>query len=587
MKNLVAIGIVGVAAAGAFYIYQGGDSSSEQNPAILEAPVKVQSEADIKAQLTAPRETRVVQANEAQLAMDKMGLWVSEGNVDWAERSGSNGNYSFTDLNFEIDGESYAASNFEISGVRMAENEQPYFDAIQMSDVTLFADDVDKTGSVSSVIINMPDEVEMQPAFAAMDTEEVSSPLDYLEIAMTQEFDTAVPFPEIMIENFKTVETDEIYERNHDRFTATSSTDDLVVSKTVENTMDIGFIGVTKSAGTDSFTLQANNFRSQDHNYRGQQNTTSFSSANLTGFKASVNPEKMAMSAWSQLFMPAAASADMEPAFQSMSLLGFEHTQPYDQFRIDNASVFYSGTQGDRYSLTIDIPRVDVIAKPLPQDAARWASDNPLRELGYESAAFSMNQRTSFDRSNGTIELENGQLSMVDGFEVSGSYRLENWDGYLSRMGFGKALDETPGLQDEGPGVAGANMVFTDRGILDRAFAQQAEEQNMSVEEAKEFAKNGMIAGTVMGGSEYQQELMVSAVEAVSALIDNGGTFTFSMQPPRTVRMKEFEEAMSETRQNQANVIYGGEENSVDKALAFQKFDDLLRLMNITFSHTP
>ncbi len=592
MKNLLAIGIVGLAGAVAFYIFQNSQSGSEPGTTVLEAPVKAQAQADIKAQLTAPREVREVKADEAQLAMDAMGLWVSEGDVDWSSRSGSNGNYTFTDFNFEFDGKTFAAAEMKITGARLEGDDIPYFDSLEMSNVTLFTDEEDRQGSVGTVIISMPDAADMGPAFAYIESDDISAPLDYIEYGFSQDYDEAVPFPEIIVENLKTSETDQIRDRELSKWNVIGdevpNVEQEPTYKTVENTLELGFVGLTKIQGTDRFSIQANNFRQTDHNYRGKKETTAFTTANLTGFKATTNPEQVAMMAWSQLAMPAMADASMEPAFQSMSILGFEHNQAYDQFRIDNASAFYSDTQGDRYSFTIDVPRVDIIAQPLPQGVNRWESGNPIRELGYDTATLSMSQRTSFDRSTGTIELENAQASMVDGFDISGSYRLENWNGFMSRFAFGMDVpEETPGLETEGPGIAGANMVFTDRGILDRVFAQQAEEQNITIEEAREFAKNGMTAGTMVGKSVYQQELMMSASTALSSLIDNGGTFTFSMQPSRVIRMDELGEAMNNIQSAQSAAIFGEDDTSIDATLANQSLDDILRLMNITFSHTP
>ena len=584
MKNLIALGLVGLAGAGAFYIFQSSDDSSSPAAISQSAPDNTVSAADMKAQLTAPTEIRQVQADEAQMAMDKFGLWVSEGNVDWASRSGDNGNYTFEDFNFEMDGATYAAAEMEISGVHLAENDQPYFDTLQMSDVTLFTEDDDKTGSVGTVIIKMPSNEDMEPAFKDMSEGDISTPLDYLEVALTQEFETAIPFPEIVIENYKTVETVDVRDGNAPIFTTESSIVEPTY-KTVENTTEVGFVGLTSMDGTDRFTIQANNFRSNDHGYNGKLKTTSFTTANLTGFKADAQPEQMAMRMWSQMVMPT-MDGSFDPAFQSMSMMGFEHNTEHDQVRVDSAGLWFSDTQGDRYSLTADVPRIDVTARPLPQGVNRWESGNPLREIGYETGTLSMSSRTNFDKSTGMVELEYGKLSMVDGFDLSGGYSVENWGGLMSGAFFGTQT-EMPGYEDAKPGINSARMVFTDRGIINRVVEKQAEEQNMTPEEVKEMAKSGLVFGSAMGQSEYQQELIMSASNAASSLIDSGGTFTFNMQPQRTITLDELENADPFGGPRHSDMDDDSASDDYAEDLKKQKMDDLLRLMNITFTHTP
>lgn len=590
MKNLVVLGLVGLAGAGALYIYQSSGDASSPAAITQSAPENTVSAADMKAQLTAPIEIRQVQADEAQMAMEKFGLWVSEGETDWASRSGENGNYMFTDFNFEIDGATYAAAEMEISGVHLADNEHPYFDTLQMSDVTLFTDNDDRTGSVGTVIIKMPTNEAMQPAFKDMSAGDISTPLDYLELTMTQEFDAAIPFPEIIVENFKTTEKDSIRDGLDPRWSVAGETPESrpePVFTTVENTTEIGFVGLTSMDGTDRFTIQANNFRSIDHGYKGKPETTSFTTANLTGFKADAQPEKMAMRMWSQMVMPT-MDGSFDPAFQSMSIMGFEHNTELDQVRVDNAGLWFSDTQGDQYSLTADVPRIDVIARPLPQGVKRWESGNPLREIGYETGTLSMSSRTNFDKSNGMVELEYGKISMVDGFDLSGGYRVENWGGLMSGAFFGMPdpAQET-GYEDAKPGINSARMVFTDRGIMDKVFTKQAEDQNMTLEEVKTMAKSGLVFGSAMGQSEYQQELIMSASNAVSALIDSGGTFTFNMQPQRTITLDELEGADPFGGPRHRRMDDDSASDDYAEDLKKQKMDDLLRLMNITFTHTP
>ena len=95
-----------------------------------------------------------------------------------------------------------------------------------------------------------------------------------------------------------------------------------------------------------------------------------------------------------------------------------------------------------------------------------------------------------------------------------------------------------------------------------------------------------MVLGSTAGATEYQQELILSASEAASALIENGGTFTFNMQPTRPITLEEFDDIPLFSFMGGSHYM-GEEADPVEEALRKQREDDLLRLLNMSFSHTP
>jgi len=557
----------GVIVAGLTFWTLSSLSSGEESPVFSEpAPIAV-TEDDIRAQITAPKPVRKVENSQAEKALMALNLWEAGEDSRWDDRYGKDGTYVFTNLDFKMDNNTAFANELELSGVRLV-GEVPYFDSLKASGLVISppknekkeeSDDFGegwvmypplstsgrserKTYSAENVTVNMPSAEELGGWLTLLDADDIDHPLSFLELMADEPFKIQA-LPEVIAENYVMTTQKRIRDNGplSDGILALPVTPSgnrpKPTYKEVEIKTRFDFAGLSKLRGTDQYQLQVNNFSTEDYNYQGNKETGQFASLSLSGFEAqgieSLNPDLA-----EDLIMPSKNIYD--PYFQSFSMQGFSMDENDAVIRIDQASVWYSDTKADQYSLNIDVPRIDISENTMIENKRRYGG-NPFKEIGYDNAQLSFSWRMNFDRAAKSVELQQAKFNLFDGFEGSLSYSLKNWEG-MSHI-YSAPLEDGSGNStvDDYPSIAHGEIQFTDRGILDRVHeSMAAEKDGMDLEAAKNVSKGALGFATAAGRTEYQQTLLKSLADSYASLIDNGGTFTASMRPQRPVYMERF-----------------------------------------------
>lgn len=581
MKKLVITGLLGAAAISAYFVFSG----DKHVPAELIAPkAKIVSPADFKASLSDTRPVRNVEKSEAEAALDKLGLWESSDQIGWAERSGDNGNYVFTNFDVENDGDIITVSELEISGVRLVED-IAYFDNFTASGIAVGSEDDKSTTTIDTVQINMPDVDIMRPWLTSAKSSDLNSPLDFVENLINS--DRPIPaLPEIVAENITVSSLKEVRDSDPQEGQGPLiQKRPLRKTKEVEEVTRFGFVGLSRMEGTDLYRLQMNNLNQDGYSYFGRPESQQLTALNISGFKADVLEDMKSGQGDRVLF---GAMSHFKPAFQSASLQGLSLRYDTVNLAIDQAGMWYSDTQGNRFTESIEVPSVRLSSNQTGQNKGVW-SDNPLSEIGYETAQMSFGSRANYDKANRSVDLEEARFSLVDGFEGKLAYRLSNWEG-LDAMGRRQFENIEGGLQQKptAPTIEFGQMKFTDQGLLDRVHEKVAEERGIDVSAAKEASKGAFFLSTVAGQTEYQQELIKSAAESYAALVDTGGSFEVLIQPFRAIELNELEESMQQLQRGvRTNGKNAEDQDTGELERLKQQADALLREMNISFTHFP
>jgi len=582
MKNLVVTGILGLAAVSAYFIFTSGDDA----PQLIVPDAKpAAAPAELRAKITKIDRVRTVEADEAQIALEKIGLWEPSDTVSWDARNGKNGNYTFTNFSSTKNNDTAQVANLEISGLRLIDGDKVYYDAVSATKLSIDSENGESLVTMDAIGFKMPDSALVKDSLPDVSAENGMPLMDHL-------FDVIEPgklpvLPEAFVENVRMVDKKEIRV-----FTPTG---DVLIDiengkmpepemKTVEEVTTLGFAALSKIDGTDDYALQASNFSSKTHNYRGSARQTGFVSVQISGFSNDVseilNPE-------AHMFGKRGSNS-FEPMAQSITLQGFETETDQDLVQIGQGSLWHSDTRSDQFTRKIDIPNILIESKPQYQsneEKPQW-SDNPFAEIGYDKVNISISSQTAYDKQARTITEDETRITASDAFDVSLSYKFGNVDP-INMLFMGRMTGN--GSKENEPVIENLNVSFSDRGIIDRVHEKLAEDRGMTLEEVKETSKAATHAMKLGAQTDYQRELMQSAIDAYSALIDTGGKIQLSVRPQRPINMNEFGKAFSGGRVDHypdtEKTDEGSQVQDYEKSMKMDALDALIREMNISFEH--
>ncbi len=577
MKNLVVTGVLGLAAVSAYFIFQAGNDEAPQ--LIVPDTSPVVSQSDLRTKIIQVDEIRTVEASEAQTALKQIGLWEPNETVSWDARDGENGNYTFTNFSVTQDGDRMQAANLEISGLRLLDGDKAYYDGMSATNINVDAMSDNSVITIDAMGVKMPEGEAVKDSLPNVQKDD-ATPLNYLLDMM--EPGRLPTFPEAFVENVRVVKQDEI------RIYSPAS--EVVVdldtgnmpkaeTKKVEEVTTLGFAALSKIEGTDDYAFQASNFSGQSHDYKGVARQTDLTSIQVSGFKGDMldrfDPGMHAMGKGMDMFTP---------MMQSVTVQGFKSETELDLIQVEQASLWHSDTRADQFTRKFDVPNILIASKPQYQtnETKQTWSDNPFAEIGYDNMNMSISSQTSFDKLSQTIAEDETRVTASDAFDVTLSYKVGNVDTMkaLFMMGRGAVADKS-----KAPTIELFDMGFTDRGIIDRIHEKMATDQKMTVAEVKETTKAASLAMKMGAQTDYQRELMQSAIDAYSALIDTGGKFQVSIKPQRPIDMGEFGKIFRNGAGPEAPGNDGGGVQDYERSMQMDALDALIREMNISFEH--
>jgi len=579
MKKLVIAGVLGLAAVSAYFIYSSQNQPEQQ--IVFEPEI---STSEVKAQVLETIPDRAVKRSEAESALARLGLLEPSDTVTWDARYGDNGSYEFTNLSLVDDDQTITAANFEISGLRLIEEEQIYFDAISADNVLTVSGN--ETLNISALGMKMP-EIDEAVTFVPMPSGTDAGSIAIYFGEMIQP-GVLPELPEVYVENVKMTESRKISALNLDIYDPAQSTINKPEPITVEDITTLDFATLLKANDGTGYAFTANGYKQIGHNYMGEMGTTELMSLNLSGFDSDILVDfenSFGMAAFGQVQPPNTEA--FKPLFLSMSAQGFKYENDVDIIRVDQATVRHSDTRADQFTRRIDVPRISLNTKSyLQDDEDSKHSENPFKEFGYDNIDLSYSSQTSFDRSRNSIHEDATRLTASNAFDIVLSYKLRNVESVsdLMRRRF-MAIPDSP---ESSPMIELGSLEITDRGIIDRVSQTMADDQELTVEEVKKSAINLFSISKNMAETDYQKEVIQEAVDAYGGWINYGGNLRVSVSPQRPMNFEELGEITNAFLKSPFPTPEPEAGFSTDDFTAELKrdaADNLLRELNVRFEH--
>lgn len=596
MKTYIATGVIGLAAFSAYFVFtrnaMGPSRDGFDRPEL--------SQTDIKAQLFDTLPTRTVEASEAEVGLAKLGLLEISEDVSWDVRTGRNGNYIFKNLIYKDDDTTMKADHFELSGLRLIEGEQVYFDTLNAEQISSQRDG--NMVAIGEFGIKLPETTTIIEGLPiSVDTETVSV-INFVVSAMEP---GALPeYPEVAIESFEIIEEDQVWDIQKSKSYYERTGDNKAQKREVINKTQIDFASITKEEFEDGYKLQLSNLIRDDFTYYGDKKKSQLRTLNVSGLDSEIM-DKIG-ERFDGLGLHSNAGTMFEPLFLSLDMEGFKIESEAEIFRVDQATVRHSDTRGNQFTRRIDVPQIYVAKKtqPVSNQKNERALYSPVHMLldswGYEDMTASISSQTSYDKINKSVEEGGARLTLVDAAEFKLAYKINNISNFADV--FRGRLDEEKDRGADLPAIEFGQFSMTDRGFFQNMMESLGAKQGLTLEEMKAATKAGFMFSKSIAKTDYQKELVQQAIDAHSAFTDNGGKFQVSLNPQRPIRLNEFfrlgqsieDASMAQNEEENSEAEAASSEDfitsdsftdDVTEALQNDAMDNLLREMNFTFEH--
>lgn len=463
---------------------------------------------------------RKVSETDAVRALKLMGLDVSGSDeFVWAARSGSAGNYTYTDVvrkDEDEDDGTMGVGSMELRGVHM-EGDQPAFDQLVLKDFQLN----DKSGLT---------------AFNTFTLTEPSAVLaGAIGLTMGGNEDA-----------FDDVEED--MAKGNITFSTISFSGLKVTGEGGVLTLD----GVKLAKTTDNKGIFTFDNLDMDMPNNDQPIKMKLDSIRITG----VNIDK-----YKALFTIAVESGKTgeELIEQNLKTL-MGAMNPYDpdfeSFSLENFNLDVLGLIVNLDSLTGTIKKKDgkvMMAQtmsPLTITPPKETADKDMIKLkevmatlGYDALEFTMAQNSVLDEKADSMIVKDSYFAMKDGFNLGFDYDVLGYKAYLEAVLASAANTDIDSVDVmammEYLKVKGLRIALRDDSIVDRAFKLAAKEQGGTPTALKNQAKMSLAFLPMMAQDEGQQKIASELSTALGAWLENGGTLVFDMNPQTPVSFGE------------------------------------------------
>lgn len=456
-------------------------------------------------------ETRKVNEAEAQKALQALSLAESgSGNFQWADKSGSAGNYVYTDVTLKGEkGKPLHVGKMEIKGVHM-QDEKAVFDKAAFYDMNI--EDDDAVVKIDKLTLIKP------------------SPTLANELARAFSGDENA---------FENVEGDISFGGFELAGLDVKADDGNMKLKNLE-------FGEAKDK-TGVFTLSSLEFDGQ-----GKGDNVKFSLDSVQVHGANIQKYKGLFSAAMKESKEGKVSEDAmkqfmsgmnpyDPDFKDFSIRGLHIAGDGMQIKLDS----YEGKadrKGDKIYMSTKMSPLTIAPSKDTKNKDIQKMAEALETLGYESLDFTMGGTSVIDAANDNMKSDDTYLELKDGFRLSYNYDLDGYKAFVQKM-----MEASTNGEKANPMAAmGAmntlrvnrvKLSLRDDSIIDRAFKFAAKEQGSSVDQLKQQAKMGLAFAGMMAKDEAQQKLATELAGAVTKLIDDGGTLVIDMNPKEPVDM--------------------------------------------------
>lgn len=463
---------------------------------------------------------------DAATALKGLGL-DTEGVMSWETKTGEAGNYVYTSLGAQSDDNEVTIGRAELIGVR-TEGEEATFDRANFKDMIIKGDDVNL--EIRAMSIARPTPKMAQAIMKALQTNEGFNDLeDKIEI------DEGMSFGALSLDKI-TISSPELK----------GKVDQIVWGVDAQTQLGDGKIG--------EMTL---NFNAVED---GKSTDVPSSSLTFSGASArSVNTESFGN------LSDMSAVSGLGQIFSKMNV----YAKPYESYTIgkgafksETVSLSFDGFEG-KASEKAGVTTITQVGKPIklsfakaPENRQGAQAYDTLKKLGFDEVSLRTSQTQILDKNNDTMRVQDGLVEMADGFRLNYTYEAEG----LSAMKEAALREEEKGTSSgqsvnemlntlEPVKLRKMKMSLEDQSIVERGLKLASEMTGQSSDNIKKQMKLAVMAAPFMAQNDLESQVISEIGGAFVQFIDNGGTMTVAINPPKPLSVK----TLAQARENNLN----------------------------------
>ncbi|PHR91551.1 MAG: hypothetical protein COA69_10150 [Robiginitomaculum sp.] len=456
---------------------------------------------------------RTVSETDAVRALKLMGLDVSGSNeFVWAARSGSAGNYTYTDIvrKDEDDGVTGAGS-LELRGVHM-EGDQPAFDQLVLKNFQ--SKDDDALISFKTITLTEPTAALAGAIGLVMGGDEDAF----------DDMEGDVAFSAISFSGLKVSGDDGVLTLDGVKLAKTADGKGIFTFDNLDMDMTdngksikmklgaINVVGVNIDKYKDMVAAMVEEGKAGE----------GFDEKSLKALVGSMNP--------------------YDPDFENFSLTNFNMNAQGLIINLDSLT----GTAKKKGGKTIMSQTMSPLTITPPKettDKDMIKFNEAMATLGYDALEFTMEQNSVLDEAADSMIVKDSYIAMKDGFNLSFDYDMLGYKAYLEAA-IASTANANMNPMDamammEAFKIKSMRIALRDDSIVERAFKLAAKQQGGTPAALKNQAKMGLAFLPMMAQDEGQQKIASELSTALGAWLENSGTLVFDMKPETPVSIGE------------------------------------------------
>lgn len=456
--------------------------------------------------------TRKVSDAEGREALAALNLLEKDAKgLSWAETSGADGNYSYTNLTVQDGDGQLSIDKANLIGVHM-DGETATFDRADFSGIKIYDETEDTTITMGTLSVARPTP---DMAKAIITSLQNIKDLDDLDLDIDDE-DMDMGFGALGIGDVS-ITSDEL----------NMSTKSLVWGEDPETNL------------TD-FKVQdvALNF-TEDADEPVKASLKSFSATGLRGNMMKNLPDGRSG--------PLGMMSGFNPLAKMYSTLKMEELD-FDSSFVSVTSKGFEGKSTEKGGVTtqksVGEPFI-IRLKDAPKDPQAKQAYEMVKELGFEEIVLQSSQTTILDSNEDTISVKDGLLSMKDGFKLSYNYGASGVKAMTDKMQSMDRADMSPRESQAEMQAAmsdiklnGFQMRLEDQSIVERGLKLAGKFRGASPDQVKKEMKVALALAPMMARG-LEGEMLGEISGAFGEFIENGGTLSIVVDPKEPLSVTE------------------------------------------------
>ncbi len=529
--------------------------------AALDKPV---TEGWIKAHVSSELPKRDISEVDAQKALEKFKLWEASDEISWDERTGSHGNYVFTNLRSSE--KDFSIESVKISGLRMIDEDVAFADYFELTNLSATDPNDDVVVKAKTIQFSFPKAEEMIGVFKGIEEAGIDS--------------AALNFQKM-------------FKNNDLNFTMGEGYIDDLSIKADEANFTIDFAGWAEEEGDRKVSMLISDIDGNVSESGKAPVIISLDHLSTKGLDLEYYDKMLANNI--------AGMNPFEPQVQNVLIDNFKVEADSFFLNMPKLKSWYTEKKNGKFHAITQMPSMKLGFVGEPEEPGLKQFKTTLAELGYETMDFSIESKGLLDETADLVDVEVSRISMKDGFDLNFDYKVSGIKNMMENLGQSM---ETIDYSDPSSSTANAEMIvsalkalklhnlsfeFDDNSILDKSFNLVASKQGVGVDLIRQQAKGGVMMSTMAAQSEYQAELSKSFADNLVKLIDESGKFKVEVKPSDDLDIgKSITDYMTWKEKRMAFIQSQMHDESVTEITEPEAFDvdEVLRALNIEFEHS-